>query len=198
MLTTSKDDGPRQLPPVNGSWSAARLSQRFVADYKPHVFVDGPGVRCSLYVSGCPFKCVGCYNEAAQSFRYGFEYTNQLEERILADLAHSYVAGLTLLGGEPFLNTGVCLQLARRVREELPQKTIWAWSGYTWEQLLFSARQGNSDQLELLELCDVLVDGPFIQSRYNSQLAFRGSENQRIIDVQESLTRPSPVVLDLD
>lgn len=191
-------DGPRQLPPSTGAWSAARLSQRFIADYKPDVFVDGPGVRCSLYVSGCPFKCVGCYNEVAQSFRYGTEYSAELEERIMADLAKPYIAGLSLVGGEPFLNTGVCLQLARRVRAELPEKSIWVWSGYTFEQLLNSPQQGNFDQLELLELCDVLVDGPFIQSLYNSRLAFRGSENQRIVDVQQSLKTGEPVVLSLD
>lgn len=189
-------DGPQQLP--NEYWSSARLSQRYIADYKPDVFVDGPGVRCSLYVSGCPFKCVGCYNQAAQSFRYGSEYTSELEDRILADLSKSYIAGLTLLGGEPFLNTGVCLSLARRVKAELPEKTIWAWSGYTWEQLLVSTTRENQDQRELLELCDVLVDGPFIQSQFNSQLAFRGSENQRIIDVRASLKQESPVVLNLD
>lgn len=189
-------DGPQQSPTT--SWSSARLSQHFIADYKPDVFVDGPGVRCSLYVSGCPFKCVGCYNEAAQSFRYGTEYTSELEQQILQDLSKSYIAGLTLLGGEPFLNTGVCLPLARRVKEELPNKTIWAWSGYTWEQLLFFAERGHQDQLELLKLCDVLVDGPFIQSQFNSQLAFRSSENQRIIDVRASLKQGSPVVLNLD
>lgn len=173
-------DGPRRLPPEDGSWSTSRLSAGYIADYKPFCFVDGPGVRCSLYVSGCPFACAGCYNLAAQSFRYGQPYSMELEERIIADLARPYVQGLSLLGGEPFLNTGPCLSLARRVRAELPGKDIWCWSGYTLEQLRSSARF-HPDQAELLGLLDVLVDGPFIQSRYDPELAFRGSSNQRII-----------------
>lgn len=193
---------PYRTPPANGAWSTARLSCNMIADYKPFVFVDGPGVRCSLYVSECPFTCTGCFNRAAQSFRYGTAYTADLENRILEDLSESYVAGLTLLGGEPFLNTGVLLPLVQRVRKELPGKTVWAWSGYTWEQL----RQRNlthPDQHELLELIDVLVDGPFIQDQLNLNLAFRGSANQRIIDVPASLAAerkglPAPVVLTFD
>ena len=200
MSTTSDrgtpvQDGPRRLPPRSGTWNAGRLSRGFVADYKPFTFVDGPGVRCSLYVSGCPFECVGCYNKAAQSFRYGQPYTSELEEAILTDLAQPYVAGLSLLGGEPFLNTGVCLRLTRRVREELPGKTVWVWTGFTWEQLQASIRAGNRDQLELLRLTDVLVDGPFIQSRYDSHLVFRGSNNQWVLNVAESLQRDHPVTL---
>ncbi|MEX3611083.1 anaerobic ribonucleoside-triphosphate reductase activating protein [Rothia sp. LK2588] len=190
---TPIQDGPRRLPPRSGNWNTGRLSRGFVADYKPFTFVDGPGVRCSLYVSGCPFECVGCYNKAAQSFRYGRPYSHELEEEILADLAQPYVAGLSLLGGEPFLNTGVCLSLARRVREELPGKTVWAWTGFTWEQLQASIRAGNSDQLELLRLTDVLVDGPFVQSRYDSHLAFRGSSNQRLLNVGASLAAGRPI-----
>lgn len=169
-----------------------------VADYKPFTFVDGPGVRCALYVSGCPFRCVGCYNQVAQSFRYGNLYTQELEDRILEDLAKPYVAGLSLLGGEPLLNTSVCLQLVRKVRERLPTKTVWAWTGYTWEQLQASMSAGREDQLELLRHLDVLVDGPFIQSHYSSNLAFRGSSNQRIIDVPASLDAGEPVTLRLD
>ncbi|MFJ3031701.1 anaerobic ribonucleoside-triphosphate reductase activating protein [Rothia terrae] len=188
-------DGPRSLPAVDGSWSSARLSRSMVADYKPFTFVDGPGVRCALYVSGCPFRCVGCYNQVAQSFRYGNLYTQELEDRILEDLAKPYVAGLSLLGGEPLLNTSVCLQLVRKVRERLPTKTVWAWTGYTWEQLQASMSAGREDQLELLRHLDVLVDGPFIQSRYSSNLAFRGSSNQRIIDVPASLDAGEPIKL---
>lgn len=192
---TADLDGPQQKVPSNGSWSSPRLTQNHIADYKPFGFVDGPGVRCSLYVSGCPLQCIGCYNSAAQSFRYGSPYTAELEKRILKDLSQPYVAGLSILGGEPFLNTKTCLSIASRVRQELPQKTIWVWSGYTWEQLMHSATQNNPDQRELLELCDVLVDGPFIQSKFSSQVAFRGSTNQRIIDLRASLKLAGPVVL---
>lgn len=179
--TFTRRAGIRQPSP--GAWGQS-FTQRFVADYKPFNFVDGEGVRCSLYVSGCPFRCPGCYNKAAQSFRYGHPYTAELEDRIMADLAQSYVQGLTLVGGEPFLNTDVCLALARRLRHEFgSHKDVWAWSGYTFEQLL----EDTADKRELLGMIDVLVDGPFVRALYDSDLAFRGSSNQRIIDVPASL-----------
>ncbi|MBM7824366.1 anaerobic ribonucleoside-triphosphate reductase activating protein [Arcanobacterium pluranimalium] len=169
------------VQPSPCEWSGAALSQGYIADYKPFNFVDGEGVRCSLYVSGCPFRCPGCYNRAAQSFKYGTLYTQELEEKILTDLAQPYVAGLSLLGGEPFLNTPILIPLAKRVRDTFgADKTIWVWSGYTHEQLLADT----PDKRELLDLCDVLVDGPFIQSLYHHDLAFRGSKNQRIIHLR--------------
>lgn len=170
--------------PEPQEWLAERLSQHYVADYKPFVFVDGEGVRCSLYVSGCLFACEGCFNRATWSFRYGTPYTAELEDRIIADLAQPYVQGLTLLGGEPFLNTQVCLALARRLRAEFgTTRDIWAWSGYTFEQLLLDS----ADKVDLLREVDVLVDGPFIQAEFDPKLQFRGSRNQRIIDVRRSL-----------
>ena len=181
--------------PAKGEWDGRRLSQRRIADYKPFTFVDGVGVRCSLYVSGCPFACPGCYNRAAQSFRYGTEYTDELEDQIIADLSLSYVDGLSLLGGEPFLNTEIALQLCARVRECFGlEKTIWAWSGYTFEQLIADT----PDKLELVKLCDVIVDGPFVAALKDSQLAFRGSSNQRLIDVARSLAAGAVVELELD
>ncbi|MBI9114990.1 anaerobic ribonucleoside-triphosphate reductase activating protein [Sanguibacter suaedae] len=165
-------------------WVSERLSRDHIADYKPFVFVDGEGVRCSLYVSGCLFACDGCFNEAAWSFRYGRPYTTELEDRIIADLGHESVQGLSLLGGEPFLNTGVCLRLIARMRAELgPTKDVWAWSGFTFEQLL----AGSPDKVELLRELDVLVDGPFTLAERDLTLPFRGSRNQRVLDVRASL-----------
>jgi anaerobic ribonucleoside-triphosphate reductase activating protein len=170
--------------PAPREWLADTLSQGFVGDYKPFMFVDGEGVRCSLYVSGCLFACEGCFNRATWSFRYGTPYTAELEERILADLRQPYVQGLTLLGGEPFLNTGVCLSLVRRVRAEFGgTKDIWSWTGYTYEELVLES----ADKLELLGQLDVLVDGPFDESLKDLRLQFRGSSNQRILDVPASL-----------
>lgn len=170
--------------PGPGQWRSEKLSQGFVADYKPFVFVDGEGVRCSLYVSGCLFACEGCFNEQAWSFRSGAPYTDELEEAILADLAHESVQGLTLLGGEPFLNTGVCLRLVRRVRERFgTSRDIWCWTGYTFDQLAAET----PDKIALLEHLDVLVDGPFDLSRRDLTLAFRGSSNQRVLAVGPSL-----------
>lgn len=176
----------KRLPknPQPKEWLAKDLSQKKIADYKPFNFVDGEGVRCSLYVSGCKFACPGCYNKVAQSFNYGYEYTLELEEQIINDLGQSYVQGLTLLGGEPFLNTEVCLQLTKRVRATYGyQKDIWSWSGYTFEEL----QKESKDKLELLEQLDVLVDGRFLEAQKDLSLQFRGSANQRIIDVPRSL-----------
>ncbi|POH66372.1 anaerobic ribonucleoside-triphosphate reductase activating protein [Cryobacterium zongtaii] len=169
--------------PTPGEWLSDKLSQGFIGDYKPFMFVDGEGVRCSLYVSGCLFACEGCFNEATWNFRYGTPYTVELEDRILADLAQPYVQGLTLLGGEPFINTGVCLSLVRRVRATFGQaKDIWSWTGYSYEELLLDS----PDKLELLDQIDILVDGRFDLAKKDFKLQFRGSSNQRIIDVKKS------------
>jgi len=171
-----RDPGP--------GWRSERVSHGYVADYKPFVMVDGEGVRCSLYVSGCLFACEGCFNEAAWSFRYGRPYDDALEDRVLADLAHPAVQGLSLLGGEPFLNTGVCLRLVRRLRAEHgDRKDVWCWTGYTIEEL----RDGTADQRALLAEVDVLVDGRFELARRDLTLAFRGSTNQRVLDARASL-----------
>jgi anaerobic ribonucleoside-triphosphate reductase activating protein len=171
-------------------WLSERFSQGHVADYKPFVFVDGEGVRCSLYVSGCLFACEGCFNEATWSFRYGTPYTDELEDRILADLAHESVQGLSLLGGEPFLNTGVCLRLVRRLRAELGRsKDVWCWSGFRFEELV----AGSEDKRALLAEVDVLVDGRFEIAERDLSLAFRGSANQRVLSVPASLATGSAV-----
>lgn len=180
---------PRNPEPKE--WLASNLSQQKIADYKPFNFVDGEGVRCSLYVSGCKFSCPGCYNKVAQNFNYGYDYTKDLEDQIIADLGQSYVQGLTLLGGEPFLNTQVCLQLVKRVRAEYGhQKDIWSWSGYTWEEL----QKESADKLELLSYLDVLVDGRFLEAKKDLNLQFRGSANQRIIAVPASLKARQPIL----
>jgi anaerobic ribonucleoside-triphosphate reductase activating protein len=162
----------------------------FVADYKPFSFVDGEGVRSALYVSGCTLKCAGCFNKAAQSFRYGSPYSSALEDQILRDLEHPAVQGLSLLGGEPFLNTHTCLPLVRRVRKEFgASRDVWAWSGYTFEQLVAAG----AARIELLTLCDVLIDGPYVARERDLTLRFRGSRNQRVLDVRESLAAASGV-----
>ena len=150
---------PQRLPknPQPKEWLAKDHSLQYVADYKPFNFVDGEGVRCSVYVSGCLFNCPGCYNKAAQNFHYGQPYTQELEDQIMEDLSQSYVQGLTLLGGEPFLNTQVCLKLIHRLRKEFGHtKDIWSWSGYTWEELL----KDSDDKLEMLNYTNDNVEDP--------------------------------------
>lgn len=177
--------------PKAQEWKAEELSKNYIADYKPFNFVDGEGVRNSLYVSGCLFACEGCFNQAVQNFHYGTSYTTELEDTIIEDLKHDYVQGLTLLGGEPFLNTPVCLQLVKRVRQTFGHsKDIWCWSGYTFEELL----QETPDKLALLAQIDILVDGRFELSKRNLNLQFRGSSNQRIIDVAKSLKQKQAII----
>ncbi|MDR0690602.1 MAG: anaerobic ribonucleoside-triphosphate reductase activating protein [Streptococcaceae bacterium] len=177
--------------PKPKEWRSKDLSQNYYADYKPFNFVDGEGVRNSLYVSGCLFACKGCYNTASQSFHYGKLYTKELEDQIIKDTRLSYVQGLTLLGGEPFLNTGITIPLAKRICTEFENtKDTWCWTGYTWEEL----QEETKDKLELLHYIDVLVDGRFELAKKNLNLQFRGSSNQRIIDVQKSLAQGKIVV----
>lgn len=184
-------EGLKMRNPKPQEWLAEECSQNYIADYKAFNFVDGEGVRNSLYVSGCLFACEGCFNQAVQNFRYGKPFTKELEEKIIEDLAHDYVQGLTLLGGEPFLNTEVCLTVVDRVHQEFGnKKDIWSWSGYTFEELLVES----ADKLELLNKIDILVDGRFELSKRNLNLQFRGSSNQRIIDVKKSLASGQAVI----
>lgn len=160
----------------------------YYGEIKKRDIADGPGVRVSLFVSGCTHHCPGCFNPETWSFHYGQPFTAETEEELLAALAPSYVSGLTLLGGEPMEpeNQTVLAEFVRRVRECYPQKSIWCYSGYTYETELLPMKETLGEQW-LLPLVDVLVDGEFIQAQKNISLQFRGSENQRIIDVQRSL-----------
>lgn len=179
------------LNPAPHEWLASDYSLGKIADYKPYNFVDGEGVRCSLYVSGCLFACPNCYNLAIQNFNYGIPYTMSIQEQILTDLEASYCQGLTLLGGEPMLNTQILIPLCQSLREKFGYtKDIWCWTGYTWEELLVDSK----DKLELLSYMDVLVDGRYLDEQRDLTLQFRGSSNQRIIQVQESL-RTDTIVL---
>jgi len=159
---------------------------------------NGPGVRVSLFVSGCTHRCPGCFNEVAWDFAYGQPFTEETVETILDMLRPSYIKGLTLLGGEPFepRNQADVVKLLRRIRRELPEKSIWAFSGYLFEKDMLSGRIG--DVSEYLSHLDVLVDGPFIQAKKNLSLRFRGSENQRIIDVKASLAEGRTILWDDD
>ena len=148
---------------------------------------NGPGVRVSLFVSGCTHRCKGCFNEVAWDFDYGAPFTEETINTILNMLRPAYVRGLTLLGGEPFepQNQAGVVELLRRMKAEMPEKSIWAFSGYLFDKDILSGRLG--DCSEYLSYLDVLVDGPFIESKKNLSLRFRGSENQRLIDVPASL-----------
>lgn len=160
------------------------------ANIKDFDIANGPGIRISLFVSGCTHHCKGCFNKEAWDFDYGQPFTQETIEQIIQMLKPAYVKGLTLLGGEPFepQNQGAIVELLRRVKAEYPQKSIWAFSGYLFDKDILSGRLGDWEiTKEYLSYLDVLVDGPFIEAKKDLMLRFRGSSNQRLIDVPKSL-----------
>ena len=169
----------------------------FYGEIKKVDIANGTGVRVSLFVSGCTHRCKGCFNPDTWSFTFGKEYTEQTENDIIEALKPSYIEGLSLLGGEPFEpeNQKVLVNLLKRIRQELPEKNIWCYSGYTFEELTGKkeSRAFTDTTLEMLSLIDTLVDGEFVEELKDISLQFRGSSNQRIIDVKESLKTNSVV-----
>ena len=160
------------------------------ADIKQYDVANGPGVRVSLFVSGCTHRCKGCFNEVAWDFNYGEPFTQKTIDTILEMLAPDHIQGLTLLGGEPFdpRNQQDIVELLRQVKEQFPQKTVWTFTGYVFDaDILPWCSDPKSITKSYLSYLDVLVDGPFVETRKNLSLRFRGSDNQRIIDVPRSL-----------
>lgn len=159
-------------------------------EIKKYDIANGEGVRVSLFVSGCSHHCKGCFNAETWDFCYGKPFTGDTEKEILEALSRTYIDGLSLLGGEPFErpNQRVLLPLLKKVKEMFPSKSIWCYTGYLYdEELLGESRARCECTDEMLELIDVLVDGEFIEEQKDISLAFRGSANQRIIDVKSSL-----------
>lgn len=157
---------------------------------KYYDIADGQGVRVTLFVSGCTNKCPGCFQPETWDFDYGKPYTSQTEQEILEALKPDYIQGLTLLGGEPFEpeNQRELVHLVKKVKEKYPEKDIWSYTGFVLDQdLLEGGRKHCEVTDEMLSYIDVLVDGPFKQELKNISLAFRGSENQRVIDLKQSL-----------
>lgn len=167
---------------------------------KKYDIADGEGVRVTLFVSGCTNKCPGCFQPETWDFQYGAPYTEKTEQEILDALKPDYIQGLTLLGGEPFEieNQKVLVSLLKKVKETCPEKDIWAYTGFVLDQdLLDGGRRHCEVTDEMLSYIDILVDGPFKQERKNISLAFRGSENQRVIDLKKSL-KEKEVILYLE
>ena len=174
---------------------------------KPDI-ANGEGIRVSLFVSGCTLRCPECFNQAYQNFHFGQPWTSAESQQLLAWLQDPLIKGLTVLGGEPFQNTEGLRPLLTQVRQQFSadweqacarglasqdpyacQKNIWIYSGYTFEALLEDPRR-----LDLLKLCDVLVDGPFVPALHSPSLSFRGSKNQRLLDVPASLRQKQAVL----
>ena len=160
----------------------------YYGSIKPCDIANGTGVRVTLFVSGCTHRCKGCFQPQTWDFRYGQPFTAETEEALLEALDRPYISGLTLLGGEPFEpdNQRALLPFLRRLRQQLPDKTVWAFSGYTWEELTGQSRARCEATGALLSLVDVLVDGEFVEALRDISLRFRGSSNQRLLDVPAS------------
>ena len=152
---------------------------------------NGPGVRTSLFVSGCRHHCKGCFNPETWNFSYGTPFTDDTINEIISLSDHSFITGLTLLGGEPFEpeNQAELAILAKKFKQAYPEKTIWCYSGFSFENdLLPKAQKRLENVYDLLSNVDVLVDGKFVEELKDSSLLFRGSSNQNIIDVKKSLS----------
>ena len=166
------------------------------ADIKYCDVANGKGVRVSLFVSGCTHHCKGCFNEETWNFHYGKPFTEETEEQVLNYLDKAYIAGLSLLGGEPFehVNQQGILPLLRKVKARFPEKNIWCYSGYLFDEELKKESRARCEYTdEMLSMLDVLVDGRFEEDKKNITLLFRGSENQRLIDVKKSLEQDKVV-----
>ena len=157
---------------------------------------NGLGVRVTLFVSGCTHACPGCFNKEAWDFKYGQPFDVDTQNELLEALEPSYISGLTLLGGEPMepQNQRALLPFLKEIKEKYPQKTIWCYSGYTFEELIENSRARCEVTDELVSLFDVLVDGEFIEELKDISLRFKGSENQRLINVKETLKTGNIVI----
>jgi len=165
---------------------------------KPRDIADGVGVRVTLFVSGCTNRCPGCFQPQTWDFQYGQPFTQETEAQLLEMLEPGYISGLTLLGGEPFEpeNQRSLLPFVKRVKERYPDKTVWCFTGFTLDRLLDPGDPKHCEATEeLLGLIDVLVDGPFVQEKKNLALRFRGSENQRLIDLNATRAKGELVLL---
>lgn len=160
---------------------------------------NGPGVRVSLFVSGCRHKCKNCFNSEAWDFNYGTPFTEDTKKEIIEAIDKTHIEGFSLLGGEPFEpeNQPQVLEILKEIKQKLPQKTVWCYTGFTYDKQLLAGTVGDKDTvLEILKNIDVLVDGKFVEELKSPDLLFRGSSNQRIIDVKQSLKQKQVVWLE--
>ena len=160
---------------------------------------NGPGVRVSLFVSGCRHRCKNCFNSEAWDFSYGTAFTSEVEEEIISALKPQYIEGFSLLGGEPFEpeNQKPLSEFLEKLKQTLPNKTVWCYTGFLYDEQLLKGTVGNIETVKkMLSNIDVLVDGKFVEELKSPDLLFRGSSNQRIIDVKKSLQKGETCWLD--
>lgn len=161
----------------------------YYGNIKKYDVADGEGVRVTLFISGCRIHCPGCFQSETWDFRYGQEYTEETQKEVLDAMDSEFIAGLTVLGGEPFEpeNQRVIVKLMKAAKERYPEKNIWCWSGYLYDRdLQPGGRKYTEVTDEMLSYIDILVDGPFVLAKKNLALSFRGSENQRVIDLKKT------------
>ena len=170
----------------------------YYGEIKKTDIANGIGVRVSLFVSGCTRHCKNCFNPQTWAFDYGRPFTEETEEELLQALTPAYISGLTVLGGEPFepANQKALLPFLRRVRGLFPQKSIWCYTGCTLENELLTGSHHGEETQEILSLLDVLVDGPFVEELKDIRLRFRGSSNQRLIDMPRTREAGAVVLWD--
>lgn len=164
---------------------------------KNYDIADGEGVRVTLFCSGCTNRCEGCFQPEAWDFCYGKEYTKETEDQLIQMLTNPNIQGLTLLGGDPFepSNQRTLITLLRRVKQELPTKDVWAYTGFVYEQDLLEGQRKHTEVTdEMLSYIDVLVDGPFVIDEKDISLYFKGSTNQRVIDMPKTLKSGNVVI----
>ncbi|MCI8988895.1 MAG: anaerobic ribonucleoside-triphosphate reductase activating protein [Clostridia bacterium] len=169
------------------------------ANIKWYDVANGPGVRVSLFVSGCRNHCKNCFNPETWDFDYGQPFTEEVEDKILKAMEPDYIKGFTLLGGDPFEpeNCAALVPFMKRMRKLYPEKSVWCFTGYDYERDLLTGKKGDAETvLKLLRTLDVLVDGRFVEELKDLNLRFRGSSNQRIISVKESLKKDKIVLWD--
>lgn len=169
------------------------------ANIKWYDVANGPGVRVSLFVSGCRNHCKNCFNPETWDFDYGQPFTEEVEDKILKAMEPDYIKGFTLLGGDPFEpeNCAALVPFMKRMRKLYPEKSVWCFTGYDYERDLLTGKKGDAETvLKLLRTLDVLVDGRFVEELKDLNLRFRGSLNQRIISVKESLKKDKIVLWD--
>lgn len=163
---------------------------------------NGEGMRVSVFVSGCRNHCKGCFQPQTWDFNYGREYTPEIEQFIIDELSKSYYDGITILGGDPMEpeNQEPVLRLLRRIKKELPDKNVWVYTGYVYDRDLVPGGKRFVDGVtrELLESIDILIDGRFVEELKNLMLNFRGSGNQRIIKMKETLETGKVVLSELN
>ncbi len=169
------------------------------ATIKKHDIANGPGVRVSLFVSGCSHHCPGCFNPETWDFNYGKPFDSDAINEVLQAMEPSYIHGFSLLGGEPFelKNQQGVLPLLKEIKSKFPNKDIWCYTGYDFEKDILENMASTWDETtEMLSYIDILVDGEFVEAKKDVSLRFRGSSNQRIIDVKESLKQKNIILWD--